>query len=126
MNDSPENLPVMQEPIDHPFKERAEISVPVLIESVDQDELQRQLFEGSDLPATPPSHGQLPEQISHLLAQKINELLPAIMQEAEQQIATTLQQQITEQLPEIINDALKASRQDLAVSLADRRDDQRR
>jgi len=114
MNDSPKNLPVMQEPIDHPFKECAEISVPVLVEAVDRDELQRQLFEDSDLPVIP-LQDQLSEQISHLLAQRIDELLPAIMQEAEQQITTTLQQQITEQLPEIINDALKASRQDLAV-----------
>ncbi len=109
MNNSPENLPLMQEPVEQTFKERTEISVPVLLEAVDQDELQRQLFEESDLPITPP-HDQLSEQISHLLAQKIDELLPAIMQEAEQQIATTLQQQITEQLPDIINDALKASR----------------
>ena len=49
MNNSPENLPVMQEPIDHPFKERTEISVPVLIEAVDQDELQRPLFEESEI-----------------------------------------------------------------------------
>lgn len=114
MNNSPENLPVMQEPIDHPPKERTEISVPVLVEAVDRDELQRQLFEDSDLP-TISLHDQLSERINHLLAQRIDELLPVIMQEAEQQIATTLQQQITEQLPEIINDALKASRRDLTV-----------
>lgn len=108
MNERPENLPLMQEPVEQPFKECTEIRVPVLIEAVDQDELQRQLFKESDLPAMPP-HDQLSEQISHLLAKKIDELLPAIMQQAEQQIATTLQQQITEQLPEIISDALKTS-----------------
>ncbi len=109
MNNSPENLPLMQEPVEQPFKQHAEIELPILMEAVDQEQLQRQLFEESDLPTTPP-HDQISEQISHLLAEKIDELLPAIMQEAERQIATTLQQKITEQLPDIINDALKASR----------------
>ncbi len=109
MNNGPENLPVMQEPVEQPLKECTEISIPVLVEAVDRDELQRQLFEESDLPAILP-RDQLSEQISHLLAQRIDELLPSIMQEAQQQISSTLQQKITEQLPEIIDDALKASR----------------
>ncbi|MCF6217969.1 MAG: hypothetical protein L3J62_06840 [Gammaproteobacteria bacterium] len=107
MNEKPEDLPTLQEPVDTFILEQDKIAIPILNEMIDQDALENTLFEGIEIPAT--LQAELSEQITHLLAQKVSDILPAIVSEAEQQITLALQQQISEQLPEIISSAIKAS-----------------
>ncbi len=107
MSERPEDLPTLQQPVDAFILEQQEVALPILNEMVDQDVLESRLFEGVNIPAT--LQAELSERITHLLAQKINDILPAILREAEQQITLTLQQQISEQLPEIIKSAVEAS-----------------
>ncbi len=106
MSEKPENLPTLQEPVDT-ILEHAKIAIPILNEMIDQDVLENTLFEGIEIPAA--LQAQLSARLTHLLAQKINDILPAILSDAEQQITLALQQQISEQLPEIISSAIKAS-----------------
>ncbi len=107
MSERPEDLPTLQEPVDTFILEQQEIAIPILNEMIDQDALESRLFEGVEIPAT--LQAELSERITHLLTQKVNDILPTILSEVEQQISLTLQQQISEQLPEIIKEALNNS-----------------
>jgi len=105
MREPSNNLPTLEDALDSPVEGTDSITIPVLNEIINSQELENELLENLQLPDA--LRQQLASRITHLVQQKLSSLLPEIMQEIEQELSQTIQRHIATQLPEILNDALK-------------------
>lgn len=97
--------PTLEEALIPPVEQTTPVSIPVLNEVINNEELENSLLANLDLPDE--LRQQLAQRITALVQQRLAQALPEIMQEIQQEVSQTIQQHMAENLPQILSDALK-------------------
>ena len=100
--------PTLDQSLDPTAENITAITIPVLSDVIDNEELENNLLANLDLPDD--IRQQLAQRITTLVQQRMDQTLPGIMQDIQLELSRTIQQHIAESLPGILNETLSGLR----------------